>query len=169
VSTQWLSSSKWLARGGRRSRCVHFCAMHSRCLPKIVLTSNTPKHTATHRNTLHHVAKHCSTLWRWSMLCVAVCCSALQRVATCCSVLQQVAACCSVLQLHCVALYCLWGTFCSGITTANFQLLTKPNGKCGVSYIESGRFRALPLALRAPHLAFLASFSTQFVVTHSLL
>jgi len=31
VSTQWLSSSKWLARGGRRSRCVYFCAMHSQC------------------------------------------------------------------------------------------------------------------------------------------
>ena len=36
VSTQWLGSSKWLARGGRRSRCVHFCAMHSQCLPKTV-------------------------------------------------------------------------------------------------------------------------------------
>ena len=32
------TSSKWLARGGRRSRCVHFCAMHSQCLPKTVLT-----------------------------------------------------------------------------------------------------------------------------------
>jgi len=32
VSTQWLSSSKWPARGGRRSRCVHFCAYtHSAC------------------------------------------------------------------------------------------------------------------------------------------
>ena len=39
VSTQWLGSSKWLARGGRRSRCVHFCAMHSQCLPKTVLQS----------------------------------------------------------------------------------------------------------------------------------
>ena len=36
VSTQWLSSSKWLARGVRRSRCVHFYAMHSQCLPKTV-------------------------------------------------------------------------------------------------------------------------------------
>ena len=36
MSTQWLSSSKWLARGGRRSRCVHFCAVHSQCLPKTV-------------------------------------------------------------------------------------------------------------------------------------
>ena len=36
VSTQWLGSSKWLARGGRRSRCVHFCEMHSQCLPKTV-------------------------------------------------------------------------------------------------------------------------------------
>ena len=37
VSTQWLGSSKWLARGGRRSRCAHLCAMHSQCLPKTVL------------------------------------------------------------------------------------------------------------------------------------
>jgi len=37
VSTQWLGSSKWLARGGRRSRCVHFCVMHSQCLPKTVI------------------------------------------------------------------------------------------------------------------------------------
>ena len=36
VSTQWLSSSKCLARGGRRFRCVHFCALHSQCLPKTV-------------------------------------------------------------------------------------------------------------------------------------
>jgi len=36
VSTQWLSSSKWLPRGGRRFRCVHFCALHSQCLPKTV-------------------------------------------------------------------------------------------------------------------------------------
>jgi len=36
VSTQCLSSSKWLTRGGRRRRCVHFCAMHSQCLPKTV-------------------------------------------------------------------------------------------------------------------------------------
>jgi len=36
VSTQWLSSSKWLARGGRPSRYVNFCAMHSQCLPKTV-------------------------------------------------------------------------------------------------------------------------------------
>ena len=36
MSTQWLSSSNWLARGGRRSRCVHFCAIHSQCLPKTV-------------------------------------------------------------------------------------------------------------------------------------
>jgi len=49
VSTQWLSDSKWLARGGRRSRCVHFCAMHSQCLPKTV--------TVTHCNTLQHTAK----------------------------------------------------------------------------------------------------------------
>ena len=39
VSTQWLSSSNWLARGERRSRCVHFCAMHSQCLPKTVVTA----------------------------------------------------------------------------------------------------------------------------------
>ena len=36
VSTQCLSSSKRLTRGGRRPRCVHFCAMHSQCLPKTV-------------------------------------------------------------------------------------------------------------------------------------
>ena len=36
VSTQCLSSSKWLTRGGRRPRCVHFCAMLSQCLPKAV-------------------------------------------------------------------------------------------------------------------------------------
>jgi len=37
VSTHWLSSSKWIAaRGGRCSRCVHFCAMHLQCLPKTV-------------------------------------------------------------------------------------------------------------------------------------
>jgi len=41
VSTQWLSSSWWLARGGRRSRCVHFCAIHSQRLPKIV-TGRSP-------------------------------------------------------------------------------------------------------------------------------
>jgi len=37
ASTQWLSSIKWLARGGRRFRCVHFCALHSQCLPKAVV------------------------------------------------------------------------------------------------------------------------------------
>jgi len=37
VSTQWLSSSKWLPRGGGCSRCVNFCAMHSQCLPKTVM------------------------------------------------------------------------------------------------------------------------------------
>ena len=36
VSTQCLSSSKWLTRGGKRPRCVHFCAVHSQCLPKTV-------------------------------------------------------------------------------------------------------------------------------------
>ena len=40
VSTQWLSSSKWLTRGGRRSRCVHFCAMYSQCLPKTVTSTS---------------------------------------------------------------------------------------------------------------------------------
>ena len=39
VSTLWLSSSKWIARGGRRFRCVHFCAMHSQCLPKTVIAT----------------------------------------------------------------------------------------------------------------------------------
>ena len=38
VSTQWLSSSKWLARGGRHFRCVHFCALNSQCLPKTVMS-----------------------------------------------------------------------------------------------------------------------------------
>jgi len=38
VSTQCLSTSEWLTRGGRRSRCVHFCAMHSQCLPKTVVS-----------------------------------------------------------------------------------------------------------------------------------
>ena len=37
VSTQSLSSSTWLTRGGRCRRCVHFCAMHSQCLPKTVV------------------------------------------------------------------------------------------------------------------------------------
>jgi len=41
VSTQWLSSSMWLARGWRVSRCVYFYAMHSQCLPKTVPTTNT--------------------------------------------------------------------------------------------------------------------------------
>jgi len=39
VSTQWLSSSKWLARGGKRFRFVHFRALHSQCLPKTVLVT----------------------------------------------------------------------------------------------------------------------------------
>jgi len=39
VSTLWLSSSKWLARGGRRFRCVDFCALHWQCLPKTVKLS----------------------------------------------------------------------------------------------------------------------------------
>jgi len=38
VSTQWLRSSQWLGRDGRLLRCVYFCAMHSRCLPKTVFT-----------------------------------------------------------------------------------------------------------------------------------
>jgi len=42
VSTQWLSSSKWLPRGGRRFRCVHFCALHSQYLPETVDQFSAP-------------------------------------------------------------------------------------------------------------------------------
>jgi len=45
VSTHRLSSSKWLARGGWRFRCVHFCALHSQCLPKTVEEIERGTHT----------------------------------------------------------------------------------------------------------------------------
>ena len=113
MSTQWLGSSKWLARGGRRSRCVQFCPMHSQCLPKTVqrTAAYTAAHCITlqHTDILQHAAPHCNTLYPTATQCstlqhTATHCDTLQHTATHCNTLQHTATHCNTLQhtaTHC--------------------------------------------------------------------
>ena len=67
VSTQCLSRSRWLTRGGRRRRCVHFCAMHSQCLPKTVNRCSGDKLATTNAciATSSHFTSFLGTLCFW--------------------------------------------------------------------------------------------------------